>query len=478
MSSHTIRNRKYDLPIIIGISIVILFIFSKNSWLYSTNDWVDANAFMTVGNAWDHNIIPYKDIFEQKGPLLYLIYGFAAKTGLWFHGIFILECVLMAISLWLLSTSFQLLSNNRLKINITLLIYVIGFVFMPYFDRGGGVEEIATVAIVYLLYLVTRFVKKYEIYAHQLIIAAVLFTIIFWIKYTMILSYLVLLIAYIAYLYLNRSFHKILIIILINILAFGFISAVIIIYFYLNGAISQLFDVYFIDNITKYSGNNLGGANHPIITWLIYFRSVLIIFLPIMMISIVKPHNKFIKNNLIIVLLIIISLNFVFSNNYRYYSLIVYPIVIYLLFISNLSSRILTLTTIALSIYVIANNLSLYQTVLSKHQSPGQVVMKTTHGSKSVVQIGVLDSGIYNLSHNVPPTKYFQLNNINPAAMPMLINEPANIISSRHIKYVVTTQQHYNLKQNSLFKNYTVVKSFHPYSNNTTLYYILELKGN
>jgi len=65
----------------------------------------DNNAFFTVGKAMMNGIVPYKDIFEQKGPLLYLIYGFAAKTGLWFHGIFILECVLMAISLWLLNTS-------------------------------------------------------------------------------------------------------------------------------------------------------------------------------------------------------------------------------------------------------------------------------------------------------------------------------------------------------------------------------------
>ena len=32
------------------ISFVILMLTSKNSFLYPFNDWVDANAFLTVGN--------------------------------------------------------------------------------------------------------------------------------------------------------------------------------------------------------------------------------------------------------------------------------------------------------------------------------------------------------------------------------------------------------------------------------------------
>ena len=57
------------------IAFLTLMLASKNSFLYPFNDWVDANAFFTVGKSMFHGIVPYKDLFEQKGPLLYFIYG-------------------------------------------------------------------------------------------------------------------------------------------------------------------------------------------------------------------------------------------------------------------------------------------------------------------------------------------------------------------------------------------------------------------
>lgn len=63
------------IPIILIFSAIILFFCSKNSFLYFFNDWVDANAFFTMGKGMFNGLVPYKDLFEQKGPLLYLIYG-------------------------------------------------------------------------------------------------------------------------------------------------------------------------------------------------------------------------------------------------------------------------------------------------------------------------------------------------------------------------------------------------------------------
>ena len=56
------------------ISFCVLTVCSKNSPIYEFNDWVDGNAFFTMGKG-IANGLPYKDLFEQKGPLLYLIYA-------------------------------------------------------------------------------------------------------------------------------------------------------------------------------------------------------------------------------------------------------------------------------------------------------------------------------------------------------------------------------------------------------------------
>ena len=70
-----ISKYKYQLFCLM-VSFSMLLFTSKNSFLYTFNDWCDANAFFTVGKSIIHGLVPYKDLFEQKGPLLYFIYSF------------------------------------------------------------------------------------------------------------------------------------------------------------------------------------------------------------------------------------------------------------------------------------------------------------------------------------------------------------------------------------------------------------------
>lgn len=53
----------------------VLLFCTKSSPLYPTNDWVDTNCFFTVGKSMFEGRVPYLDIYEQKGPLLYFLYG-------------------------------------------------------------------------------------------------------------------------------------------------------------------------------------------------------------------------------------------------------------------------------------------------------------------------------------------------------------------------------------------------------------------
>ena len=57
------------------ISTVFLGICTRSSPLYPLNDWVDSNCFFTVGKAMMNGKVVYRDIYEQKGILLYLIHG-------------------------------------------------------------------------------------------------------------------------------------------------------------------------------------------------------------------------------------------------------------------------------------------------------------------------------------------------------------------------------------------------------------------
>ena len=59
----------------IFLSFLFLWIGTKSSPAYPMNDWVDANAFFTMGKGLMNGLVPYRDLFEQKGPILYFVYG-------------------------------------------------------------------------------------------------------------------------------------------------------------------------------------------------------------------------------------------------------------------------------------------------------------------------------------------------------------------------------------------------------------------
>ena len=82
-------------------SFGILYICTASSPRYATNQWNDANAFLTMGRAMSSGLTIYKDIFEQKGPLLYLLHAVASLiSDSSFLGVYIIQ------SLFLSATAF------------------------------------------------------------------------------------------------------------------------------------------------------------------------------------------------------------------------------------------------------------------------------------------------------------------------------------------------------------------------------------
>ena len=69
-----------------------ILICSKSSPLYPINDWTDANCYMTVGRAMLNGAMPYRDLFEHKGPVVYLLHALAAiVSDDSFFGVFLKE---------------------------------------------------------------------------------------------------------------------------------------------------------------------------------------------------------------------------------------------------------------------------------------------------------------------------------------------------------------------------------------------------
>ncbi|MBR5561150.1 MAG: hypothetical protein IKU73_07035 [Clostridia bacterium] len=81
---------------------VLLLLCSQCSPLYPINVWGDANCLLTVGRVMREGGVVYRDIYEQKGPTLYLIHALAACiSDTSFLGVYVLEVVSFALVLYM-----------------------------------------------------------------------------------------------------------------------------------------------------------------------------------------------------------------------------------------------------------------------------------------------------------------------------------------------------------------------------------------
>ena len=82
---------------LVAASFLILLIATKSSPLYAFNDWSDMNWFTTVARGIFEGKVPYRDLFEQKGPILYFVTGlFCLPFGTSGFGVFLLEALCLS----------------------------------------------------------------------------------------------------------------------------------------------------------------------------------------------------------------------------------------------------------------------------------------------------------------------------------------------------------------------------------------------
>lgn len=99
------KQQKQNRIVLFGLCIVaaalLLLLCSQCSPLYPLNIWGDANCLLTVGRVMKAGGVVYRDIYEQKGPTLYLIHAVAACiSDDSFLGVYVMEVLSLAAALY------------------------------------------------------------------------------------------------------------------------------------------------------------------------------------------------------------------------------------------------------------------------------------------------------------------------------------------------------------------------------------------
>ena len=95
-------DRRAALALSLLSALAVLLIASTSSPLYATNFWTDTNIYFTIGRGMTQGLMPYTDLFDHKGPLLYMLYALGALVSdTSFFGVFLLEVASLTAMLML-----------------------------------------------------------------------------------------------------------------------------------------------------------------------------------------------------------------------------------------------------------------------------------------------------------------------------------------------------------------------------------------
>ena len=246
----------YFLPMTL-LAFIVMFIYTRSSPLYFTNNSVDANAYMTMGKGIIHGLTPYKDLFEQKGPVLYYLHALAyliyPNT---FYGIYIFQSIAMALTMIFFYKIARLFVSK-------LYAYLFSF-FLPaiilniaYFEMGDSAEEFAIPCVMFLIYSVLSSMNNNEFAFSKrtLFIHGALLACTFWTKYTLIGAWVGFFSFYGIYLLWKKQFSTFLQTFIISLAGFFLVSLLVLAYFGINHALGDLYEVYFKFNMTSYPNN-------------------------------------------------------------------------------------------------------------------------------------------------------------------------------------------------------------------------------
>ncbi len=238
------------------LSAVFIFLASKSSPLYPLNDWVDVNCFFTVGRGILDGLVPYRDLYEQKGPVLYFVYALISlfsKDSYW--GVFLLEVVTFGMFLYFSGRLAQLYFASSKVVYFMMAILAAAVVTSWSFTHGGSVEQHSLFMLVYGMYSVLRALKEQRpLTFGEAFINGIFAGIILWVKYTTLGFYLGLAIFVLIWYLTDEALRgKLLATIGQFLLGIAAVTGVVLAYFAVNGAVSDLLRVYFYENIFLYS---------------------------------------------------------------------------------------------------------------------------------------------------------------------------------------------------------------------------------
>lgn len=463
------NENKFMVIYSLCIAAIFLFICTKSSPLYPINDWVDSNAFFTMGKGMMNGKVLYRDLFEQKGPLLYFIHGLAYLiSNDIFLGVYIFEVIFFTIFLFFCSKIINLYYDKKYSYIVLPIISAIVLNLIN-FSHGDSAEEfVIPMLIISLYYLLKYFKYDYPnpINSKIILLNGFLAGCVLWIKYSLLGFWFGWMMMIFISSIINKKFIEGIKGCFIFFIGMFLATIPWIIYFGINGAIRDWINAYIFINLDSYTVNYgllkkikfilksiyKGLVQNPIYSILTIIGGLYTLI-----------SNKLIKSiigkvSFVVIIFTTIVFVYIGGRGYKYYFFIFAPFVIFgILVIISLLNRtfikdmtkykcifIGIVLTIILIPITLKYNHNTYMLKMNKNDlfqyKFAKIINETPNAT--LLNYGSLDNGLYLTTGITPNIKYFEIQNIPYKKFPENINEQNRYIKEGITDYVLIKINH------------------------------------
>ncbi|MDR2768612.1 MAG: hypothetical protein LBB82_09855 [Treponema sp.] len=178
------KDTKADTLIYTGLFLIaffVVFLSCLNPFGLKNLD-TDTSIFLTIAQGITRGQVPFRDFFDNKGPLTYLI----SAPGLFFGGftgVWLTELIFMYVSVFF---AFKTAMFFGSKYTAFLGVFCSFSVFQSFFYEVAGTEEYSLPFMMISLYIFTKYyVARKEAPAHELMILGMCFAVSVFIRVNM-----------------------------------------------------------------------------------------------------------------------------------------------------------------------------------------------------------------------------------------------------------------------------------------------------
>ena len=464
--------------ICLAISTIFFFLFGFNSPLFIFNSDNDYQWFMTMGNGLVHGKIPYRDLFEQKGPIVYFVTAFCCLFPTPRLIMLIIEIFSMSLFFFFTYLICKKSLNTFYSLAAIILLSLAIFTSWcrPY--NGSTIEEFCLPIYAYFFLCWLEFLQEKHTWNwKRTLYLGLCFGFILWTKFT--LAYFILtpmLIWFFITIY-SKQYHTLISNILWILSGILIVSIPIFIFYLTHHAIDDLFYVYFFINLTCYSSINIFES-------LKYFFMIgpFILVLILLGVTIYFLKHRNTRNGWL--LLIAFFVNFLlltFSvNEFIYYYIGLFPYsILGIIYITkwislklktksfNFSYKVLYLTGLLILCLVICIPCSPTAREWGRDKSEHIPLVianiikdyeKTNNTITTLYCYNIHEFGFYNATNKVPDTYYYAKNNFKEGNLPQMYEGFKKQISNHTYDFIITSRGNWESEKsflNQYYKPYT-----------------------